>query len=395
MSNRTRSLIWAIEIFLFIGFLQVWFGSVVFSADGNLTAVTFDKKTVEKGSEPSKENAVSAGSREVKITKAAVSAKVADSEQTDVGVSSTKTSKISKDKPTEDKKATQPTALVGSEKSDSKSKDEKGGRNLDTIMTTFEETLKENQRLRAEIESMGTTISKGYIENNALKARVTKVQADMDQYKATTEEKFATVTKELAAERKRASELELGYKTMSEEKKTAEEKAAQASEESAKIKQLLGKSILESERDEYQKLITESQKTADRSVEELGKVRGAMEAMQNELAELHLEIGNSLFQEKKYERALEEYERVLELNPQERLAHYNSAIVYDYYLGNSEKAIDHYQKYLEMKPAQKEMRRIRERVLQLELEHRTLAGEPLKSDFDTKILKKESSVSWM
>ncbi|MDD5691418.1 MAG: tetratricopeptide repeat protein [Candidatus Omnitrophica bacterium] len=56
----------------------------------------------------------------------------------------------------------------------------------------------------------------------------------------------------------------------------------------------------------------------------------------------------------RYKEAADEYEKTLELAPDDADIHYNLAIVYDDHLQNNEKAILHYRRYLELSPDAKD-----------------------------------------
>ena len=52
----------------------------------------------------------------------------------------------------------------------------------------------------------------------------------------------------------------------------------------------------------------------------------------------------------KIDAAIKEYERVLELRPNDPETHYNLGVLYDDYIKDREKALYHYQKYLAINP---------------------------------------------
>jgi len=70
-----------------------------------------------------------------------------------------------------------------------------------------------------------------------------------------------------------------------------------------------------------------------------------------------------------------EYEKTLELDPDDADVHYNLAIVYDDHLQDNEKAILHYRRYLEICPDAKDADAVEEWMYEarqdLEWEHKT------------------------
>jgi tetratricopeptide (TPR) repeat protein len=76
----------------------------------------------------------------------------------------------------------------------------------------------------------------------------------------------------------------------------------------------------------------------------------ARQRMQKQEALLHYNLGVSYMKEKYYDMAIDEYQKALELNPNDPDIHYNLAILYDDCSRNPKRAIQHYQKYLELRP---------------------------------------------
>jgi len=76
----------------------------------------------------------------------------------------------------------------------------------------------------------------------------------------------------------------------------------------------------------------------------------ARQRMQKQEALLHYNLGVSYMKEKYYDMAIDEYQKALELNPDDPDIHYNLAILYDDCSRNPKRAIQHYQKYLELRP---------------------------------------------
>lgn len=98
--------------------------------------------------------------------------------------------------------------------------------------------------------------------------------------------------------------------------------------------------------------------------------------MQKQEALMHYNLGVAYTKEKNYDMAIEEYERVLSLNPQDADTHYNLAILYDEVRRNPKRAIQHYQKYLELKPEAEDIDEVKDWIASLMLgERRAVAVE--------------------
>jgi len=74
-------------------------------------------------------------------------------------------------------------------------------------------------------------------------------------------------------------------------------------------------------------------------------------ARQNKLlikrtANIHYNMGVFYTQQKEYARATAEFEKALELNPEDAYAHFNLGYIYAEYLRNSPKAVEHFRQYL-------------------------------------------------
>jgi tetratricopeptide (TPR) repeat protein len=61
---------------------------------------------------------------------------------------------------------------------------------------------------------------------------------------------------------------------------------------------------------------------------------------------MHYNLGVFYTKNKEYSRAIAEFEKALELNPDDPAAHYNLGFIYAEYLVNRPKAIQHFRKYL-------------------------------------------------
>ena len=103
----------------------------------------------------------------------------------------------------------------------------------------------------------------------------------------------------------------------------------------------------------------------------LAKAGRISQKMMRENAEMHYNLGTIFLQNKRYKEAIKEYERVLELQPNDPDTHYNLGILYDDFLKDREKALYHYQKYIAVNPKAPDAKRVETYLLSLELENKT------------------------
>ena len=94
----------------------------------------------------------------------------------------------------------------------------------------------------------------------------------------------------------------------------------------------------------------------------------ARQRMQKQEALLHYNLGVSYMKEKYYDMAIDEYQKALELNPDDPDIQYNLAILYDDCSRNPKRAIQHYQKYLELRPDAADIDEVRGWIADLMIE---------------------------
>lgn len=117
-------------------------------------------------------------------------------------------------------------------------------------------------------------------------------------------------------------------------------------------------------------------------VEQAGmeKIRSENEALRDEAAKVHYNLGNIYFQQGHYEKAVVEYERAVALAPYDPEAHYNLAFVSGEYLDDQRSALKHYQQYLYLKPEADDALFVKEKILAARLVLRTRIDSPIDPD---------------
>ncbi|MFA5157424.1 MAG: tetratricopeptide repeat protein [Candidatus Omnitrophota bacterium] len=95
----------------------------------------------------------------------------------------------------------------------------------------------------------------------------------------------------------------------------------------------------------------------------LAQVALLKDRLLKENAVLHYNLGVFYLQRQEYNDALVEFEKVLELNPNDAATHYNLGLIYAEYIGNKNKAILHFKRYLNLDPKDKDADKAKKYIL--------------------------------
>jgi chromosome segregation ATPase len=95
----------------------------------------------------------------------------------------------------------------------------------------------------------------------------------------------------------------------------------------------------------------------------LAQVALLKDRLLKENAVLHYNLGVFYLQRQEYNEALVEFEKVLELNPNDAATHYNLGLIYAEYIGNKAKAILHFKRYLLLDPRDKDADKAKKYIL--------------------------------
>lgn len=205
-------------------------------------------------------------------------------------------------------------------------------------------------------------------ENMALSGKVAEIEKKEDALKRNIDDKLAQIGR-LRAEQKRLegsmkdreSEYESKINAAMKEK---EEYEAMLNEERNKAKD-----IVENLLKERQGLQDHLETKADENVALVNTMNNLSNAnLVQETAKMHYNMATLFMQSKKYDEAVHEYQRAINLDPTDADAHYNLALVYDIYLNDQVAAIEQYKKCLECEPDYKNKKAIQERIVALALQ---------------------------
>ncbi|KPK99247.1 MAG: hypothetical protein AMJ95_00445 [Omnitrophica WOR_2 bacterium SM23_72] len=86
-----------------------------------------------------------------------------------------------------------------------------------------------------------------------------------------------------------------------------------------------------------------------------------------ENAVLHYNLGVYYLQKQQYPEAIREFQKDLELNPNDAAAHYNLGLIYAEYFDDKAKAINHFKRYITLDPQDKDADRAKKYILTWEM----------------------------
>lgn len=255
------------------------------------------------------------------------------------------------------------------------------GSNIEEVLATLDEALKENRKLRQQITAMEEDLKKVPLESNVLKSQIRTLQHDLEEAKQRSQSDRQVLTVRQEEIKKKDELLTQHAAELEEIKIRSQSRTEKLREDVEKFRGLLKSSILTEERDEYRGLIQRAEEQSNRAVKELSDMTNSYKSMEHQLGLAYYDLGNKYFESKNYRNALAQYEKAITLNPDDPWAHHNLGVIYDYYAQNKQAALFHYEKYLQIKSADEDAADIRERVLELKLGSMAIPHEPLTPNF--------------
>ena len=102
---------------------------------------------------------------------------------------------------------------------------------------------------------------------------------------------------------------------------------------------------------------------ADMLARKISQVAILKDRLVKENSVLHYNMGVFHLQRQDYKEAIPEFEKVLELSPDDAATHYNLGLIYAEYLDNKPKAISHFKRYLILDPNDKDADKARKYIL--------------------------------
>lgn len=250
------------------------------------------------------------------------------------------------------------------------------GQNVEKILYTLNETLKENRRVRQNMRDLQDSYEKLKTERDNLALRAQSGGGYAQDPNA------AVLKNQLEASRKEVSQLETGNLESAIKQQEIAAKNQELTETNEKLKGLLNQSVLEPERSRILDVAKKNEESVKNSVNMVAGVNSENLSLKDQLVGTYFDLGNIYYDLGRYEDAIAQYKNALNLNPKLAWAYHNLAIIYDYHLADQVEARKYYQYYLNLKPPSEEARKIRMRLWDLNQLSRIGPDEPLKKDFE-------------
>jgi tetratricopeptide (TPR) repeat protein len=256
------------------------------------------------------------------------------------------------------------------------------GQNVEKILYTLNETLKENRRVRQNMRDLQESFEKLTAEKNELATQVQQARSGAAAVTRDSGSQSDELKSELDASRKELEKLQSGTLATAIQQQEIQAKNQELKETNEKLKGLLNQSVLEPERSRILDVAKKNEESVKNSVGMVAGVNSENLSLKDQLVGASFDLGNVYYDLGRYEDAIVQYKKALHLNPKLAWAYHNLAIIYDYHLGKDEEARTYYQQYLNLKPPSEEAKKIRMRLWDLNQLSRIEPGEPLKKDFD-------------
>lgn len=194
-------------------------------------------------------------------------------------------------------------------------------------------------------------------ENADFESRLHDVQQALEQ----VAQDRGTLTKQLAQAKKKSKETQLTQELNAQKQEngelnrvmnSAQRELAQSQKQEASLEQRIRKL-----QEDYTSVVAENSKMRGiaRTVpEDVSKMAREHERLIKENSDMHYNLGVLFSNNKDYSRAATEFNKVIELRPDDADAYYNLGVIYAEHMPDREKALSIFRKYLTLNPGSKD-----------------------------------------
>ncbi|MFA5059953.1 MAG: tetratricopeptide repeat protein [Candidatus Omnitrophota bacterium] len=256
-------------------------------------------------------------------------------------------------------------------------------RQMAVINTTLKNVIEENKKLLDEKVKIENELKELRGQTEIRASRLNTLTRQRDEL-----EKRITDTEE--AQGQYALEIEQLKKDLADKEKELTEKLTTMQEAQAKEKEEQEKAmamVLPGQKDaaavaeskkQLQDIKMQAKETLNSVEDNVKRIAGQIselnlenKKLKQDSVKLHYNMGNNYFEQGKYKKAAAEYQRVIDLTPNDAAAHYNLAFVASEFLKDQKLALEHYQQYLYLSPDAEDALLVKEKILHAQLTLKT------------------------
>jgi chromosome segregation ATPase len=215
---------------------------------------------------------------------------------------------------------------------------------LDNLIQESGSLKKDKLELKNDNDNLNSEVKKLQVAQKELSEQKEKLQADFER------EQNKSRSRQLEAEKKT---LEKEKSSLSAENRQLLQKCGVLQKSEAELK-ARSEELERSVSDFTQKLSSALQKNKElaQGVKNMpakfSEIARQNKVLLKQTSQMHYNLGVFYTKNKEYERALAEFERVIEINPDDAYAHFNLGYIYAEYIVNRPKATEHFRHFLRL-----------------------------------------------
>lgn len=211
----------------------------------------------------------------------------------------------------------------------------------------------ELEQARARLSERVAELEQAVTDDQEERRQVERVRAELDTEQRHLLAERETLAREQEAVRASLQPLREERRALVEQLRTAERELARlhaTADEQARVTAEHGRVV------EEQRALRRSLEAQSREQQEVAR---RYEALVDETAAVHYNLGILLAGDGEYERAVREFRAALTVRPDDADAHFNLGVVFAEHLGEPARAVPHFQRYLELRPNAPDAARVR------------------------------------
>lgn len=251
----------------------------------------------------------------------------------------------------------------------------------EAILQTLDETLAENRKLKEQLKGAESKNSQFVAESKLLKSQVRTLQKQQEERSDLDSQAAERLRSQLQDLKKQNKRLEDSLRKSEDQKNDNLKEISELENRISAMEQTAKRAIPETQKKDLLGKIESANEAEKKAYAELADSVRANENFKKELGQNYYRLGNMNFELQRYKQAAEYYQMNLALTPNDPAASYNLAVVNDFYLNDQPSAIDYYKRYLTAAPDDDAVKKVQERLLELELGQLVIPPAPLDKDY--------------